>query len=73
MEWHIVHKTDSLAQAEIMSGNLKNHGIPAVVVPKRSSSYTFAAAGYYELQVPLNQAAQALDILYAHPQVPPTQ
>ena len=73
MEWHLLHKTDSLAQAEIMAGNLKSQGIAAVVVPKRSSSYTFAAAGYYELRVPLDQAARALDILYAHPQVPPTQ
>ena len=73
MEWHVVHKTDSLAQAEIMAGNLKSQGLAAVVVPKRSSSYTFAAAGYYELRVPLEQAAKAFDIIYAHPQIPPAQ
>lgn len=65
VEWVFVHDYTSEQEARIVAGHLLSHQIPAVVVPKRSSVYSFALPGMYEVWVPLNHSPDAVQIIYS--------
>jgi hypothetical protein len=62
--WECVLKTDSRARAHIVAGHLISKDIPAFIVPKVSSAYSFAVPGHFEVWVPLLKAPDAVSIIH---------
>lgn len=59
--WIVLHKTTSNFEAEALKGNLEAHGIPAIILNKKDSSYnTF---GYVEVHVDKTKIEEAEALL----------
>ena len=65
--WECVLKTDSRQRAHIIAGHFISADIPAVIVPKVASAYSFALPGQFEIWVPLLKAPDAINLLYDEP------
>ncbi|MDO1444931.1 DUF2007 domain-containing protein [Rhodocytophaga aerolata] len=58
--WQKVYTSLIGHQAEIVKGVLETHGIPAVVMNRKDSSYHF---GHFEVLVPADNTIEALKII----------
>jgi Zn-dependent membrane protease YugP len=58
--WEKILTTDGQSKSEISKMVLENHGVQAVIMNKKDSSYLL---GVFELYVPKDQAALARQIL----------
>ena len=59
--WTKVFEDQNQIRAEIVKGVLEQNGIPAVVMDKKETAYKIH--GTYEVLVPNNEAAQALQLI----------
>ncbi len=62
--WEKVFNTDQAYQAEIVKAVLVDRGLSAVIINKQDSSYSGAFSGQMEVYVPLEEAVQAVNIIY---------
>jgi hypothetical protein len=58
--WQKVYTALISHHAEIVKGVLETHGIPAVVMNRKDSSYHF---GHFEVMVPADNTIEALKII----------
>jgi hypothetical protein len=58
--WQKVYTTLNMHRAEIVKGVLETHGIPAVILSKKDTSYHF---GHCEVMAPAEDTLQALKII----------
>lgn len=52
VNWHLVHRTNDYAEAEILRGLLERNQVPVTLLNRQDSSYVFL--GEIELYVPVH-------------------